>query len=387
MYDPGMQSNTRCAISTSSSYSSNDNTLFNSPSAAGTGGGDSITGDHHNISEPYFGISLLYEGYPTETTTSHNPNAYIHPGYAFSDFIDCPASPNTLGNEHKLDDIAGGTPPPSSSPTVYEEPCPCDHKFEETALHFSIHGPSGTPRAETKSANVSGHQQSKPRPLVQPLDLLSHVIDFQITDEAVSCDDQANAAKFIQFACLGSPSPSAGVQLEKKSVTASSMPLLASLAHHRSMFSERCSISHHIKAHPSKRLRTSKTLKTVKSLSKTKSTECDPSQGHFKRRRILPLEHLRDSVEQKPQTKKARIDRPGSHRSDLLKIRTSFSAKGPASLRKAQSLVSQTSTDRDDEAVVKVRSNDLLSKGPWILLWMRLTMRDENSFWTPQTLR
>jgi hypothetical protein len=153
------------------------------------------------------------------------------------------------------------------------------------------------------------------------------------------------------------------------------------------MFSERCSISHHIKAHPSKRLRASKTLKTVKSLSETKSTECDPSQGHFKRRRVLPLEHLRDYVEQKPRTKKARIDRPGSHRSDLLKIRTSFSAKGPASLRRAQSLVSQISTDRDDEAVVKVRSNDLLSKGPRILLWVRLTMGDENSFWTPQTLR
>ena len=106
------------------------------------------------------------------------------------------------------------------------------------------------------------------------------------------------------------------------------------------------------------RSRTSKSSRTAKSPPNPQSTAGDLSElseGRFNRRAILPLELLRDSADHEPPMKKARIDRLSNHRTDLPKIRISFSANEPASLRRAQSLISQTSTDRDDEDVVKVR--------------------------------
>jgi len=53
---------------------------------------------------------------------------------------------------------------------------------------------------------------------------------------------------------------------------------------------------------------------------------------------------IRDSADQEPPMTRARIDCLSNHRTDLPKIQFSFSAKEPASLRIAQSLISQTST-------------------------------------------
>lgn len=313
-------------------------------------------------------------------------NAYIHPGYAFCEIIDSPTSPNTVGDEHESDDIFG-SPPPSSSPITHEEPFHCEGEIVETApSHHSsfddstystyLLGPTGTPSSKANSANNSGHQQTKSRLLNGPLDRpsQSQIIVVQITDIpdiAAAYDCRANTAPFVQFASLRNSSPSREIQLEKRLMAGPSVPLLTSLAHHRLMCSERRSSSL-IKVRPSNRLGASKTLRTAKSLSKVQSTADDPSEGRFNRRRILPLEHRRDSAELEPPTKAARIDRLSGHRPDLPKIRTCFSAKEPASLRRAQSLVSQTSTDRDDEDIIKVRPNDLLSKGPCILprVWL-----------------
>ncbi|OJA18150.1 hypothetical protein AZE42_09636 [Rhizopogon vesiculosus] len=209
----------------------------------------------------------------------------------------------TPGDAYGLDDTSGSLPPPSSSPVTYEEPFPCEDKIEEVDHSYLdgsissgfLQGPTGaTPRAEARIANFSGRQKTEPQLLNEPLDHPSHVIGVQITD------------------ILGNSLPSTGFKLEKL-MTMSSISLLTSLAHHSgSMLSERLII-------------------------KTQSTTSDARKP-----------------DEEPPMKKARTDRLSSHCTDLPKLRTSFSAKDPASLRRAQSLVSQTTTDRDDEDVVKL---------------------------------
>jgi hypothetical protein len=108
-------------------------------------------------------------------------------------------------------------------------------------------------------------------------------------------------------------------------------------------------------AHRSCRLRTNKTSSPAKSLSRPQLPVSDSSEGCLKNRGIPPLEDPGEYAEREPPTKKARIGHLVNGRSDVPKIRTRFLAKEPASLRRAQSLVSQTSTDRDVEDVVKVR--------------------------------
>ncbi|KAG1728384.1 uncharacterized protein EDB91DRAFT_859195 [Suillus paluster] len=301
------------SISRSSSYSSNTITPASSPSA-GTGG-------HHDISQlPRIGIPSVDQGSPTERTMSSNRRAYIHPGYPFFDFPDNPVSPVTPDDEYGLDDISGSPPPPSSSPIAYQDSSPRGDEYEETISHSS----SGSCRY---LLDPTAHAEAE-----------SDISDRLSTKRRLLSDAQANTP-FVQFSYQGDPPPSTRLQLEKKSIVASS---------------ERCSSSYHIKAHPSSRSRTSKTLRTAKSLSRPHSTVGGPSKGCLHKRGTLLLEHLGESAEQEPPPKKARIGRLASHRTDLPKIRTAFS-KEPASLRRAQSLISQTSTERDDEDVVKVR--------------------------------
>ncbi|KAG1868381.1 hypothetical protein DFJ58DRAFT_678805 [Suillus subalutaceus] len=110
-------------------------------------------------------------------------------------------------------------------------------------------------------------------------------------------------------------------------------------------------------------LRTNQTLSTEKSLSRSQSIVGNSSEGRFHNYGTLPLEDLGENVEEEPPTKRARTGYLASDRPDLLKIRTHFLAKEPASLRRAQSLVSQTSTDRDDEGVVKLLDGSNPSTG------------------------
>ncbi|KAG2128396.1 hypothetical protein BD769DRAFT_699075 [Suillus cothurnatus] len=130
------------------------------------------------------------------------------------------------------------------------------------------------------------------------------------------------------------------------------------------MCSERRSNSYHTMAHRSSRLRTNKTWSPAKSLSRPQLPVSDSSEGCLKNRGIPSLEDPGEYVEQEPPTKKARIGHLANGRPDVPKIRTRFLAKEPASLRRAQSLVSQTSTDRDVEDVVKLLDGSNSSAGP-----------------------
>ncbi|KAG1769955.1 hypothetical protein EV702DRAFT_1281971 [Suillus placidus] len=321
------------SMSASSSYSSNTSTPSSSPSA-GTKG-------HHDISESCIGISLVDQGSLTELTTSSDLRACIHTGYLSSAFS--PVSPVTPSYEHELDDISGSPPPPpSSSPIAYQEPLPYEDEDEETTSHSSSGScrylPGSTAHAEAESANISDCLKTKRR-------LLSN------TQENTS---------FVQFT---SQALSDRLQLEKKSIVESSVPLLTGLARHGRRYSEQHSNSYHTIPHASNRLRTNKTLSTAKSLSRPQSTVGDSSEGRFNNRGTLPLDDLIEHAEQEPPTKKAKTGRLASDRSDLPKIRTRFLAKEPASLRRAQSLVSQTSTDRDDEDVVKLLDGSNPSTG------------------------
>ncbi|KAG2346280.1 hypothetical protein BDR05DRAFT_74269 [Suillus weaverae] len=329
------KSNICHSMSASSSYSSNASTPSSSPSA-GTKG-------HHDISEPCIGISLVDQGSLTELTTSSNLRAYIHTGHLSSDFS--LVSPVTPGYERELDDISASPPPPSSSPIAYQESLPCEDESEETTSHSSSGScrylPGSTAHAEAESANI---------------------LDCLKTKRQLLSNTQENLP-FVQFT---SQALSDGLQLEKRFIVESSVPLLTGLARHGRRYSERRSNSYHTMPHALNRLRTNKTLGTAKSLSRPQSTVGDSSEGRFNSCGTLPLDDLVEYVEQEPPTKKAKTGRLASDRSDLINIRTRFLAKEPASLRRAQSLVSQTSTDRDDEDVVKVRSNDLLSKVVYI---------------------
>jgi hypothetical protein len=233
----------------------------------------------------------------------------------------------TPGYEYELDDIPGSPPPPSSSPIAYQEHLSYEDENEETTSHYSSgscrYSPSSTAHAEAESANIS---------------------DCLGTKRRLFSDTQENTP----FVRITSQAP-ARFQLEKRSMVESSVPSLTGLAHHGRMCSERHSNSHHTMAHPSSQLRTNKTLSAEKSLSRPQSTIGDPSERRSNNRGTPPLENLGEYSEQEPRKKKARIGR------DRPEIRTHFLAKEPASLRRAQSLVSQTSTDRDDEDVVKVR--------------------------------
>lgn len=315
------KSNTCHSMSASSSYSSNSSTPSSSPSASADG--------HHDISEPCTGISLIDQGSLIDLTTSSIFRAYIHTGYLSSDFS--PVSQVTPGYEYELDDISGSPPPPSSSPIAYQEHFSYEDENEETTSHSS----SGSCRyslgsiayAEAESANVS---------------------DCPGTKRRLPSDTKENTP----FVRIISQASSARFQLEKRSMVESSVSLLTGPAHHGRMCSERRSNSYHTMAHPSSPLRTNKTLSTAKSLSRPQSTVGDSSERRSNNRGTPPLEDLGEYAEQEPPTKKARI---GHDRPDLPKLRTHFLAKEPASLRRAQSLLSQTSTDRDDEDVVKVR--------------------------------
>ncbi|KAG2122731.1 hypothetical protein DEU56DRAFT_70855 [Suillus clintonianus] len=347
------ESNICCSpISTSSSYSSSTRTPSSSPSA-GTEG-------HHDISEPRIGISLVGKGTLTELTKTSNSRAYIHPGRLSSDFSVGPLSPVTPGYEYELDDISTSPPPLSSSPIAYPEPFPYEDENDETTPCYSSASgsckylPGSTAHAEAESMNIPDGKRKKRR-------LLS--------------DAQENTP-FVQFT---SQIPSTGLQLEKSTV-GSSVPVLTGLAHNVRACTEQRSSSHYTRTHPSSRSRINETLSTTKSLSRLQSTIGDSNEGLFNKCGTLPLEHLGESAEQEHPTKKARIGRLASHRTDLPKIRTQFSAKEPASIRRAQSLVSQTSTDRDDEDVIKVRRNDLLSKCHGYSFGWRLTTRNETAF-------
>ncbi|KAG1729443.1 hypothetical protein EDB19DRAFT_2027731 [Suillus lakei] len=203
-------------------------------------------------------------------------------------------------------------PPPSSSPIVYQELSPCEDENEETTPCYSSGScrylPGSTACGEEESANILDRPRTKRRFL----------------------SGAHENAPFVQFTSQGNEPPSTRLQLENNSMVGSSMPLLT---HYGRTCSERRSNSYHTMAHPSSRLRTNKTLSTASSLSRPQSTIGDSSAGRFNKRGTLPLEHSGESAEQEPPTKKARE---------------------PASLRRAQSLVSQTSTDRDDEDVVKL---------------------------------
>ncbi|KAG2048537.1 hypothetical protein BDR06DRAFT_771176 [Suillus hirtellus] len=318
------KSNICHSISTSSSHSRNTSTPSSSPSVS--------TEVYHDISRPRIGISLVGQGSLTELITSSNLCAYIHTGYLSSDLS--PVSSVTPGYEHELDDISASPPPPSSSPIDYPEVLPHEDKNEETTYHSpsgSCRYPPGSPaHAEAESANITDSSRTKRRLL-------------------------GNTPEHMPFVQFTSEAPSARFQLEKKSMVKPSIPLLTGLARHGRMCSERRSNSYHTMVHPSSRLRTNKTLSIAKSLPGPQSIVGDSCEGHFNNRRTLPLEDLGEYAEQEPPTKKIRICRLASDRPDLPKIRTHFLAKEPASLRRAQSLVSQTSTDRDDEDVVKVR--------------------------------
>lgn len=318
------KSNICHSISTSSSYSRSTSTPSNSPSVG--------TEVYHDISRPRIGISLVDQGSITEIITSSNLRAYIHTGYLSSHFS--PVSSVTPGYEHELDDISGSPPPPSSSPIAYPELLPHEDENEETTYH----SPSGSCR---HLLDPPTHVEAEP----------ANVTDCSRTKRRLLSNTPENTP-FVQFTY---EAPSTRLQLEKKSMVKPSIPLLTGFARHGRMCSERRSNSYHTLVHPSSRLRINKALSTAKSLPGPQSIVGDSSEGHFNNRGTLPLEDLGEYAEQEPPTKKVRICRLASDRPDLPKIRTHFLAKEPASLRRAQSLVSQTSTDRDDEDVVKVR--------------------------------
>ncbi|KAG2032937.1 hypothetical protein BDR03DRAFT_729484 [Suillus americanus] len=273
-----------------------------------------------------------------------------------------PVPPVTPGYEYELDDISGSPPPPSSSPIAYQELLSYEDENEETAYHSSS-GSCGYPPDSTQAACAEAESANSSDCLKTKHQLLSN---------------SKENTPFVQFT---SQAPRAArLQLEKRSMVESSVPLLTGLAHHGRMCSERRSNSNRTIAHPSSRLRTNKILSTEKSLSRPQSTVSDSSEGCFDNQGTSPLEDLGECAEQEPPTKKARIGRLASDRPDLPKIRTRFLAKEPASLRRAQSLVSQTSTDRDDEDVVKVRRNDILSKCVYISSLWKLTTHNKTAF-------
>jgi hypothetical protein len=305
-------------MSASSSHSSNTSTPSSTPSDG-----------HHDISEQCTGISVIDQGSLIDLTTSSIFRAYIHTGCLSSDFS--PVSQVTPGYEYELDDISGSSPPPSSSPIAYQEYLSYEDENEEMNSHSSSgscrYSPGSTVHAEAESANISDCLGAKRR----------------------LPSDTRESTPFVRIISRAS---SARFQLEKRSMVESSVSLLTGPAHHGKTCSERRSKSYHTMEHPSSRLRIDKTLSITTSLSRPQSAVGDSSERHFNNRGTPPLEDLGEYAEQEPPTKKARI---GRDRPDLPKLRTHFLAKEPASLRRAQSLVSQTSTDRDDEDVVKVR--------------------------------
>lgn len=315
------KSNTCHSISASSNHSSDTSTPSSSPSAS--------TDGHYDISEQCIGISIIDQGSLIDLTTSSIFRAYIHTGWLSSD--SSPVSQVTPGYEYELDDISGSSPPPSSSPIACQEHLSYEDENEETTSYSSSgscrYSPGSTAHAEAESASISNCIGTKRR-------LPS---DTKESSPFVRIISQASSARF---------------QLEKRSMVESSISLLTGPAHHGKTCSERRSRSYHTMEHPSSRLRIDKTLSIATSLSRSQSTVGDLSERHFNNRGTPPLEDLGEYAEQEPPTKKARI---GRDRPDLPKLRTHFLAKEPASLRRAQSLVSQTSTDRDDEDVVKVR--------------------------------
>jgi len=303
-----------------SASSSNISTPSSTPSA-GTEG-------HHDISEPCIGISLVDQRSLVELTTSSNSRAYIHAEYLSPG--SSPVSPVTPGYDHELDDISGSPPPPSSSPNAYQEPLSYEDENEETTSHSSSgscrYFLGSTTRTEAESANISDCLRTKHR-------LLS------------------NTRENTPFVQITSEAP-ARLQLEKRSMVEPSVLSLTGFAHQGRMCFERRSNSYYTTAH---RSRTNKTWSPAKSLSRPQLPVSDSSEGCLKNHGILPLEDPGEYVEQEPPTKKARIGHLANGRPDVPKIRTRFLAKEPASLRRAQSLVSQTSTGRDVEDVVKVR--------------------------------
>jgi len=192
----------------------------------------------HHLSETSFGVSIGHGRLTPMAAMRCDASAYIHPGYAFCEFIGSPVSPATQapGDEHESDDISGSPLPPSSSPIAYQEPVRCEGETEETTLRSPFNdftsstyhlGSNDASSAKAISTNNSGHQQARLRLLIEPLDCLSHIIGVDIPDTAAPYDCQANTTSFVQF--LEDPSPSSEIKMDKKLVARSSMPSLISL--------------------------------------------------------------------------------------------------------------------------------------------------------------